>query len=220
MKAFCSGSTVIFLIKRIICFLLLLASPLSVSFYFNKSISTKMFPAILPLPIPGTKGRFPGDAALLSAWSRWDAPNCIWTVKGPTSSSATPQRPAHWARGPALPWFPCRQLQIRPSSHLPSVHIRGAEHSPFPLPATEKHAPIPTVRRWITLAAALLCASYKNPSCYCALAFFHLFSFFFFFSHRKLALGEHEWISLNLRLYYIREKASQWNIWTWLSCQN
>lgn len=26
-----------------------------------------MFPAILPLPIPGTKGRFPGDAALLSA---------------------------------------------------------------------------------------------------------------------------------------------------------
>lgn len=95
MKAFCSGSTVIFLIKRIICFLLLLASPLSVSFYFNKSISTKMFPAILPLPIPGTKGRFPGDAALLCAWSRWDAPNCIWTVTGPTSSSAAPQRPAH-----------------------------------------------------------------------------------------------------------------------------
>lgn len=191
-------------------------------FILTRALLPRCFQPSCHSPFPEPKGTFQGTLPYCvpgAAEMRLTASGLLQAQPAPQqllSGLLTPR----WARGTALPWFPCRQLQIRPSSHLPSVHIRGAEHSPFPLPATEKHAPIPTVRRWITLAAALLCASYKNPSCYCALVFFHLFSFFFFLS-QKVSTGR-AWMNFFEfpKLYYIQEKASQWNIWTWLSCQS
>lgn len=98
LKAFCFAPQIFFSLRKIFVSLSYWHHlSLSLSLYFNKSISTKNFPTSLSFPIPGTKRQFPVDTVLLLSGNPQDAPTLAWPsasrfVTGPTCSWAMSQQ--------------------------------------------------------------------------------------------------------------------------------